>query len=179
MQQARTSNLMRQWRQDAGLLQEDVAAAARRRGLKWTRATVAAIELGKRAISLDEFLSLRGAAVAQSEFSTLFAESTEADAGADASLDSEIKAAQRLKVTSKVMLETSQRLWGMTLTQKRDQLLKENEKVDADARDYWTERGSPTVDKRTRRQIQATRGHITRALLTELEKALPRRKGHR
>jgi len=45
-------------REGRGIRQEDVAAAARRLGLPWTRATIAAIELGRRRLSDVELLSL-------------------------------------------------------------------------------------------------------------------------
>lgn len=45
-------------RAEAGRRQEDVAAAARRLGMDWTRATVAAVETGRRQLGLDEFLVL-------------------------------------------------------------------------------------------------------------------------
>lgn len=45
-------------RSDAGRRQEDLAAAARRTGLSWTRSTVAAIETGRREIGLHELFLL-------------------------------------------------------------------------------------------------------------------------
>lgn len=45
-------------REAGGLRQEQLAAEARRFGLPWTRATVAAIELGRRQLSLGELLLL-------------------------------------------------------------------------------------------------------------------------
>jgi hypothetical protein len=50
---------MRQAREATNLPQEHIASTARRRyGLRWTRATVAAIESGKREITLGEFIML-------------------------------------------------------------------------------------------------------------------------
>lgn len=49
---------MRRIRNERGLLQEDVAAAARWVGLRWNSVTVTQMESGKRAIGLDEFLLL-------------------------------------------------------------------------------------------------------------------------
>jgi transcriptional regulator with XRE-family HTH domain len=45
-------------REAGGLRQEQLAAEARRFGLSWTRATVAAIELGRRQLSIGELLLL-------------------------------------------------------------------------------------------------------------------------
>jgi transcriptional regulator with XRE-family HTH domain len=50
---------LRQLREAAGLRQEDVAARAREGGLiEWARGTVAMIELGRRRVTLEEFLVL-------------------------------------------------------------------------------------------------------------------------
>lgn len=45
-------------REEAGLRQDDIGAAARAIGLSWTQATVQAIEAGKRKVALGEFLLL-------------------------------------------------------------------------------------------------------------------------
>jgi transcriptional regulator with XRE-family HTH domain len=45
---------LRQLREACGIRQEEVAVAARKYGLKWTRATIAAIELGQRRLPLGE-----------------------------------------------------------------------------------------------------------------------------
>jgi transcriptional regulator with XRE-family HTH domain len=49
---------VRRLREEAGLLQEELAAEVRLAGPKWTRATVAAVELGRRAVSTHELLAL-------------------------------------------------------------------------------------------------------------------------
>jgi transcriptional regulator with XRE-family HTH domain len=49
---------LRQLREQLGARQEDVAREARRYGLTWSRATVATIELGRRQLSVGEFLLL-------------------------------------------------------------------------------------------------------------------------
>jgi DNA-binding XRE family transcriptional regulator len=49
---------LKELREAAGLRQDDVAGLARRVGWEWTAATVAAIETGRREVSLAEFLSL-------------------------------------------------------------------------------------------------------------------------
>lgn len=49
---------VRQIREAKGLLQEDVAAAARGAGFAWARGTVAMLESGRRRLTLEEFFSL-------------------------------------------------------------------------------------------------------------------------
>jgi transcriptional regulator with XRE-family HTH domain len=49
---------LRTLREDGGKRQEDLAAAARGYGLSWSRATVAAIETGRRRLSVGELLLL-------------------------------------------------------------------------------------------------------------------------
>jgi len=49
---------LRALREGGGKRQEDLAAAARGPGLSWSRATVAAIETGRRRLSVDELLLL-------------------------------------------------------------------------------------------------------------------------
>lgn len=49
---------VRAWREAAGLRQDEVARAARERGLDWTRATVALIEGGRRQLTVGEFAAL-------------------------------------------------------------------------------------------------------------------------
>ena len=49
---------IRALRAQAGITQEDVAASARNNGLNWVRATVAAVELGRRELSCSELLLL-------------------------------------------------------------------------------------------------------------------------
>lgn len=49
---------MRAFREEDGERQDEVAARARQYGLRWTQATVAAIETGRRELRLEEFLIL-------------------------------------------------------------------------------------------------------------------------
>jgi len=56
--QATIGERLRQVRQDRSFRQEDIAAGARRIGLRWNRATVALVENGVRALSIGEFLAL-------------------------------------------------------------------------------------------------------------------------
>jgi hypothetical protein len=49
---------LREFRELNGRRQDEIAGAAREWGLPWTRATIAAIELGRRKIAIEEFLLL-------------------------------------------------------------------------------------------------------------------------
>lgn len=49
---------LRHWRSEAGVTQDEVARAALELGFEWTQATVAAIETGRREVSLGEFVAL-------------------------------------------------------------------------------------------------------------------------
>lgn len=49
---------LRELRLGEGLSQDDIAAAARRCGLRWKRSSVAALEAGNRDLSVGEFLSI-------------------------------------------------------------------------------------------------------------------------
>ena len=55
---ARLGEQLRQWRERHKLPQDEVASLARRWGFDWTRSVVAAIEAGRRALSVEEFLLL-------------------------------------------------------------------------------------------------------------------------
>lgn len=56
--EAAVGERLRDWRTDAGLTQDEVATAARELGFEWRQATVAAIEAGRRDVSLGEFFAL-------------------------------------------------------------------------------------------------------------------------
>src|SRR5262245_36729109 len=116
---------LRGCREEAGLRQDELAKRARERGLSWTSATVAAIELGRREVSLEEFLVLRGSPLSAGELTNrgLFGAwspkrriSGRAAAKVSAGLDAEIKAARKLKVSPDVIVSTALRLWGRSLT---------------------------------------------------------------
>ncbi len=169
---------MRKWREDAGLRQDAVAASARARGLPWRRDTIAAIEAGRREVSLSDFITLRGVPVQRDEVASLFTEAKKLPARIAAEQDAELKAARKLGISARAVVDASVRLWGRTLTQERDRVLRENVKIDNMAREYWTARGQQ--DLPPARTLQAVRGHITRALLGALEAEINgrrRRKG--
>lgn len=201
---------LRAWRETAGLTQDQVAAAARERGLRWTRATVAAIEIDRRELSFSEFLALRGEPMTAGELSTFFnrAAGLRTFHGDTAEqLDAEMKAARKLKVEPRVVVATSRRLWGRTLTEERDgrvddrmrrdeQILLRDTGYDADRMKSLDQvrrlqerfPGGPvqrmvqtaflsSLENQMAITRQAFRGHVTRALVAELKKALKRRKG--
>lgn len=172
---------MRAWREEAAFTQDDVATAARGFGLNWTRDTVAAIENGRREITLSEFTVLRGRGIERSELERLFnpkAPERSLPLKVAAQQDAERKAAQKLGVSPERIVKASERLWGRTLTAERDRLLRENVGMDQAARDFWKRRGQ-RVAPRDLRTLQATRGHITRALVEKLREALTRKAAHR
>jgi len=49
---------LREWREEAGLTQNEVAKTAGELGFEWRQSTVAAIESGRRELSLGEFIAL-------------------------------------------------------------------------------------------------------------------------
>ena len=152
--------LFRANREAAGLRQDEVARAAREGGLRWTRATVAAIETGKRDISLDEFFAIRGKPLQAGEFDGergLFWYATQDKPirrGKPAEhLDAEMKTAHKLGVESSVIVAASYRLWGKTLTEERDRIVDGKRNIGA-------------------RSLQAHRGHVTRDLVAQIEQLL-------
>ncbi len=172
---------LRHLRERGGLRQDDVARAARERGLAWTRATVAALEIDRRELSLAEFVTLRGRPVHDDELAAFF---TRVDPGRGRrlrddvarALDAEVKAAKRLGVTPDHVVAAARRRWGRTLTEERDRVLDAHGRMGRLSRDYWRARGQdvPPADARAR---QAVRGHITRRLVAELAEDLDSREG--
>jgi transcriptional regulator with XRE-family HTH domain len=75
-------------RQEHGRNQDDVATSARRFGLRWTRATVAALETGRRSLDLGEYLLLplilHGALGVEVDVSTLVPATSTVQLGPDA-----------------------------------------------------------------------------------------------
>ncbi len=116
---------LRVHREHAGLGQDQLARRARDAGLNWRAATVAAIETGRRELSLEEFFALRGRRATDDEIGYLFAIAAGwgrafAKARSEASLDAEIKAARKFGVSPDTVVTASRRLWGRTLTEERD-----------------------------------------------------------
>lgn len=162
------AQLLRQRREAAGLTQDRVTTAARGLGLNWTRATVAAIEIGRRELSLAEFVTLRGADVAAGELDVFFAKARakRGAAGDDAEhMEAEIKAARRLGVEPGAVVAAARRLWGRTLTDQRDALVRA---AIGESRPAGAHAG-------VARAIQARRGHVTRVLVADLSQALTAR----
>lgn len=201
---------MRRIRRERGLLQEDVAMAARWVGVMWSSMTVTQIESGTRQLSLDEFLLLplilrckiRDLLAVENEnqpvqlgFGTILDPETVAELvsakgpelkddqipmlpGLEEKLDPKIKeaisfssleptllsylkvregargeaerkAAQALKCPAVEITALAIRRWGRSLTEERD----------ARAEELSTEG----------KEMRAVRGHITRALLEDIQ----------
>lgn len=68
--------------------------------------------------------------------------------------DAEVKAAARLGMTPLALTQAAIRLWGRSLSAERDRRV-----------------GLQVTEKLDSRSVQALRGHITRALLAEIEAA--------
>jgi transcriptional regulator with XRE-family HTH domain len=172
---------MRRVRTEKGLRQEDVAAHARRFGLRWDAATVTGIELGRRQVSAGELLLL------PTLFDAPLTEFLTADGGADfdgaaitkeglqwlargrpldaptrmlaafakveaGSTDAERKAARQLGIGVLDMIAMTQRLWeGRRLDQERDRRLA-------------VAPGHGDISRR--------RGHVTSRLVHELREEL-------
>jgi hypothetical protein len=188
---------LRVWREARGLRQDDIARAARQAGLKWTRSVVVALEAERRYLTIDELvrlplmLELLGApsgqpevvlrahaALAQYEIAPLFprpvardigivvnvetapalmheSEETKHAAYRGAGGDLEQKVARRFRLDPLVVALLAHRTWTRTLSEERDRRVAEQAPPDT----------SP-------RAMQALRGHVTRALLQELEPRL-------
>lgn len=166
-------DVIRHRREGVGMRQDEVATAARALGLRWTRATVAAIELGRREISLSEFITLRGRDVEPAELSALFEPpERRISAAAAADQDAESKAARRLHVEPGAIVAAAKRLWdGRTLTAERDRLVTARMEMERVSAAHWKNLGQKVLA----RTVQAHRGHVTRALVAQLEQEL---KGH-
>lgn len=159
-------------RRQRGLTQDQVAAAARERGLRWSRTTVTSIEIGRRALTIDEFIVLRGRALEAPELDAFFTRATAlpATAGKAGPREAEVSAAKKLGVTPARLLAASRRLWGRTLSEERDRLVQAREPMQRLAEGYWKGQGRD-VETESRR---ALRGHVTRELVEQLAKALRR-----
>jgi transcriptional regulator with XRE-family HTH domain len=178
----------KRWREASGVQQNDVARMANERGLSWTTATVAAIECGRRELSIGELQALRGRPIERDELAILFQRSSRPLTPAVAeNLDAEIKAARKLKVSPKEIVSTSMSLWGRSLSQERDHRLdKEGVGLGYYTVDKSGQRSKVpasqirvTANTGLGRLVQAKRGHITRALLEELRQTLRPHRGHK
>jgi transcriptional regulator with XRE-family HTH domain len=190
---------LRRYRESAGLLQDQVAMAARARGLNWTAATVAAIETDRRELSLAEFLVLRGSFIGDEELAVFFRWAKGTRKGSIAPeaavhLEAERKAARKLGVTPEEIVRISRAMWGKTLTEERDAQVKASigiggivEFTDRLRRHPKTaeQRGKERDHERAlrdkgvitgQRMVQARRGHVTRSLLADLREALSKGK---
>jgi hypothetical protein len=194
---------MRFFRETHRLRQDDVARAARKAGLPWTRSMVVSLEAGRRDLSIDEFVRLPqmlerlgvGTVDVQLLASTTGVrlriahlhheqdlgaawagsvdESVRVDRALEAAFfwthgraelapayeaaggDLEQKIARRVGLDPLVVALIAQATWGRSLTEERDR------RVAAEAPG-----AAPP------RAVQALRGHVTRALLQQLEPRL-------
>jgi transcriptional regulator with XRE-family HTH domain len=189
------SRRYRDRRKAAKLSQDDVAQRMRALGYPWTRSIVGAVEADppRRGVDLSELLALL-ASVGTSLEETLSGieepvllspgvveeddrnvagsgrfvlavirgriDLVELVAGTDAlvstvederSRDAEVKAAKTLDVAVETVVQAARRLWGRGLTEERDARVRAASDSDVSAR-----------------SLQAIRGHVTRALMTEL-----------
>lgn len=178
------------------LSQSDIAASARAMGLGWAQSSIAQIENGRRKLNTDELLALpfivtaaiRSSSVSgstgQVDYAVTLAELlapphstmfgiTDSFAlsrgqvqkwlGADLPRtrssrrarvgDADLNVARALNLSVPEVTARAERLWGRTITEERELRLRQAQ-VDTD-----------------RRGVQAVRGHITRALMTELAEA--------
>jgi transcriptional regulator with XRE-family HTH domain len=116
---AEIGTLFRATREQGGFRQDQIAAFAREVGLSWTRATIAAIETGRRELSLAEFLAVRGRPLEKGEidggrglfwYAKRRAEGYPGRRKGPEALDAEIKAARKLKVEPSAIVAASRHL---------------------------------------------------------------------
>lgn len=170
-------------RETKGLTQEEVAVIVRMQGFTtWSRSSIAALETGRRDLSVSELLVMPWVMAALGQPCSL-----EELLDADVSLrlnddvtvlphrvsqvirkpeprtdgfaftDAERRLAWKLEVWPAIIVGQSRKLWdGRRLAEERDRRLAQVE-------------GSDELDKNSR---QAKRGHITRELIAELEASL-------
>jgi hypothetical protein len=200
------------FREEHALRQDEVALAARKAGLPWTRIVVRALETGRRELSIDEFARLpsvlRHLGAGEARSARLESETDKvalhveplpliqraledpakrrlwdsewerlrqllgpapsgAGAGTAAAIaenqavfasaggDLEQKVARRARLHPLVVARAAYRLWGRSLTEERDARL-----------------AGQTAGPIAPRALQGARGHVTRALVAELEPRL-------
>lgn len=169
------SERLRAARVSAGRRQEDVADDMRLLGFtRWTKATVAGIELGRRAITPEElsvlalvldrpeqdlrdfeFVTPGGAVITREMVRAALTgdgmsdRTWVVDNEKDWPDEAETKAAVRLGLTVEDLQSTAVTKWGCSLSEERDRRLGD-------------------ISNTPRRTAQARRGHITRQLLAEL-----------
>ena len=203
---------IRRLREAAGVGQSVLAAAARQYGLPWTRALVAAVELGRKRLTLGELalvplvlaeadvtggrvlnladlipadqrsvtvgpglempLTIARAMLLGDDDRLLGPSPKLVDVGVDrraveAAGDAEQKAALALGVSPESVVKAAHQRWGRSLTAERDRRVV--------AYTTASEGSSFTIGVTTPewpRRLQAIRGHVTRALLDELQTPL-------
>jgi transcriptional regulator with XRE-family HTH domain len=143
---------IRELRQKQGLTHEEVAHRLAQYGVATSRVSVGVTENGQRSVKAHELVVLPYVLGVQLEelLSGLPTQSP-VKAGPD---EATVKAAQRLNADPVDVDTKARQLWGRGLTAERDARLGAAKRSRAD---------------------QARRGHVTRALIEELRKALPAR----
>lgn len=139
---------LRSLRESAGKRQDDIAHTAKSVGLSWGRSSVASLEAGTRNLSAFEWILLPEIygcpAGALMEAITIRPAPTVAAAD-----ETDRKVAARLGLTAEQVASRSRALWGRGLAAERDARAGEG----------------------SARSSQATRGHVTRKLISELQLA--------
>jgi hypothetical protein len=193
---------LKHFRETRSLRQDDVARAARRAGLQWTRSVVVALEAGRRDLTIDEFprltMLLEHLGVARGNAMVSL---VNRGAYAELKVASILEGGLELPSETPAPVERARRIWravapralwldveaahqaaGGDLEQKIGRRLRLDPlAVALVARQTW---GSSLTDERDRRvgeqappgmpprALQALRGHVTRALLQELTPGL-------
>ncbi len=172
---------VRALREEAGLRQEDLAAAAYALGLAWPRTVIWELERGEKSISAEELLLLPALLGAALNHPVTYADLLDTDeevrlskvvsarardlpgvlagtltlTGPDTSgtrlSEADGDAARRLGISRSALTAIAMRLWGCSLSAHRDALI--------------TAALPPGTPART---VQAKRGHVTRGLLAEV-----------
>jgi transcriptional regulator with XRE-family HTH domain len=188
---------IRKFREEAGRSQDELADAARRAGIDWTRASVASLETGRRGLEAEEFMLLPlalkiltgrdqwrlgdllpdvwirmplGAMThARSLRRLLAGESVEGWGVAAGTAEDMDRAADRLKEQTEAVRHAARRLEVEpgTVSRAADRLWRRSFSEEREQR--VAERGGAGASPRS---LQAIRGHVTRVLINELRQAL-------
>jgi transcriptional regulator with XRE-family HTH domain len=188
---------IRKLREEAGRSQDELADAARRAGIDWTRASVASLETGRRGLDAEEFMLLPlalkiltgrdqwrlgdllpdvwirmplGAVThARSLRRLLAGESVEGWGVAAGTAEDMDRAADRLKEQTEAVRHAARRLEVEpgTVSRAAERLWRRSFSEEREQR--VAERGGAGASPRS---LQAIRGHVTRVLINELRQAL-------
>ena len=177
----------RSWRKRAGVTQDEVALEASRLGVRWTRATVAAIETGRRNVDLHEFLLLPLLATAfpldqQEDLDASFflgGYGRLLHAPSPAEREAHELTALALSVYDRANADLQAEAQGQAERHAAQVLGVSPYDVPRLARELWGQSLTDERDSRVvkvtapdapARSLQAHRGHVTRELLAEMQK---------